>query len=432
MREKKIPTILGIVLVLFLVGALAVLTQGFDKAKSFLTRAEVGTPPSSQVETANITDSSFTVFWVTEKPSNGAVFYGKTPELEGGVAVDQRDLGGSVGNYTAHFVKVSNLTENTKYYFKVGQTQSSYGDPEKSNAPFEVSTGPQLTGENQAETLSGSALKADGSPLDDGVGSWQSPGSSKVASLINKDGTYELSVNLARTSDLSDWFEAKTNGPEKILIHSGEGQATLNCLIGQTTKLPSVKVGETIDCVEGNPESTGSSGSFGSLVKDGRSTNFGSAGEAEINIESGETVSTGLPTFSGKVAPKQVVKITIHSEEIYTGTVIADSNGSWSWAPPATLGPGEHTVTLTIVNADGTTQTVTRTFFVTAGQSILPVTAGTPSGTLSPTPTLTPTPAPTPADRLVDSGVVVPTFLALTTGFIFIILSIGAIFYGQY
>lgn len=407
MGNRKIPTFLGILMVLFLVAGVAFVTGGIDKARGFLTSASGNPPPSSVVEVANITDSSFVVFWTTVEPSGGAVFFGKTPELEAGVAVDERDLGGESGDYKTHFVRVNGLSEKTKYYFKVGQTEPSFSQ-------IETVTAPTLSTNSELESLSGSAVLANGDPVSDGVAIWQSPGSAKIAALVNTDGTFVLPLNLARNANLDSWFPSEVGNPEKVLVLSGDSEGTVNCLTGESSTLLEVRLGQTLDC---SPTAT-PSGSFKSLL--GSPSQASASGEASLNIESGESVSTGLPTFTGKVGPKQVVKIVIHSEEVYSGTVIADSKGAWSWTPPANLTPGEHTVTITVVNADGTTQTVTKTFFVTAGESILPLTSGTPSGEISTT--------PTPTDELIESGVETPTLLALTLGLLFTILSAGIIF----
>lgn len=409
-------------MVLFLVVGIAFVTGGIAKARVFLTSASGNPPPSSVVEVANLTDSSFVVFWTTAEPAGGAVFFGKTPDLEAGVAVDERDLGGKSGDYKTHFVRVNGLSEKTKYYFKVGQTEPSFSQ-------IETVTAPALSTNSELESLSGSAVLANGDPVSDGVAIWQSPGSAKIAALVNTDGTFVLPLDLARTANLASWFPSEIGSPEKVLVLSGDSEGTLNCLTSESATLLEVRLGQTLDCsptaTPSASEPTGT-GSFKSLL--GSPSPASASGEASLNIESGESVSTGLPTFSGKVGPKQVVKIVIHSEEVYSGTVIADSKGAWSWTPPANLTPGEHTVTITVVNADGTTQTVTKTFFVTAGESILPLTSGTPSGEISTTPTPIPTQTPAPTDELIESGVETPTLLALTLGLLFTILSAGIIF----
>ncbi|MBI3559417.1 hypothetical protein HY085_03395, partial [Candidatus Gottesmanbacteria bacterium] len=139
------------------------------------------------------------------------------------------------------------------------------------------------------------------------------------------------------------------------------------------------------------------------------------SGGLEVNLQDNSTMSTSLPIISGKAGPNQVVKITIHSDQIYNGQVIADPAGNWTWTPPTGLSPGQHTATITITNADGTTQTVTRTFTVPANGSILPITSGTPSAQ-----PVTPPPIPVPV-----TGALENTLIMLTAGLGFVTLGAG-------
>lgn len=413
MGKIKIPTFLGVVLVLLMVVGLFVTTQDVDKITNLLSFAEENIPPED-VTVANVTDSSFTVFWTTKIPAEGTVFYGENENLEDGAAVDERALGATGGKYTNHLVKISGLSSDTNYFFKIGQSAPM-------SQIFEAKTGPKLSA-STLEPLTGKALGATGAPLADAIASWQAPGASKVAVLTKSDGSYSLPIALARTTNLDGPYEPVAGSPEKIVIISGSEEGTINCQSGELSVMPDVKLGQTLDCTQGG-SATKEQGGFGSLVKNPTSKSS-SSDSIKLNIESGETVSTGLPTFSGKVGPKQVIKIVVHSEEVFSATVIAKPDGSWSWAPPSNLSPGEHTVTMTIVNADGTTQTVNRTFFVSSGAPLLPLTNGTPSGTQA----VTPPPQSTIDGELLQSGIEEPTILALTLGIVFIILSAGVIY----
>lgn len=447
MKQRKIPTVLGVFLVIIMLAGLFVATRGvgdLDNLRLLFTQADETKKPAN-ITLSNITGSSFTVSWTTESPSGGAVFYGNTPDLKGGIAVDERDAGQSDDLFTTHLVRVNRLEPNTTYYFKLGETSASYGNPEADNAAFEVTTGPNLSSTANLSPVSGKAFLANGQALVGGIVIWQSPGASKLSTLTKDDGSYTLSLNQARTTNLTSAFEPGVNVQEMVVISGGTNQeAVINCVVGTVSTFPSIRIGQTMDCTDENANQSASQSGMAAFseetddVIEDLETGFGSFGNLStgtsgtitentdtINIQAGETVSTGMPTFSGKVEPQQVIKIVVHSDDVYSGTVIAKSDGSWSWTPPASLTPGEHTVTITIVNSDGTTQTVERTFYVTAGEPIMPITSGTSSGTISPTPITTPTPLPT--DVLLESGVDGPTITVLLISLSFIILSIGAI-----
>lgn len=63
------------------------------------------------------------------------------------------------------------------------------------------------------------------------------------------------------------------------------------------------------------------------------------------------------PTFSGVAAPGAVVTVTVRSDPV-SCTTTADSNGNWSCTLPSDLPAGDHTVTVTIANPDGSTDTL--------------------------------------------------------------------------
>ncbi len=271
----------------------------------------------------------------------------------------------------------------------------------------------------------------------------------KIISLSKSDGTYVLPVANTRREDLQEFFDFNSTQNETITLEGGTtGKSVVSCQPGLDRPVPTVKLGENADCSK--PTSSGFKSPAGSETS--------SDGEITTNISDGETVSSPLPTVSGKAGPNQVVKIEIHSSTVYSGTVKADPSGNWSWTPPANLSPGQHTVTITIVNADGTTQTVTRTFYVGSGETILPITSGTPSATLThlaclsgscvavsgagpndcatdadcgATPSATPPPATPPASPPAipppTTGRTENTLILLTLGLIFATLGVGLI-----
>lgn len=381
-NARKIPTFLGLVGVLMLVVVVAITVRGANQITRIFSQAASPVVPSD-VGVANVTDTGATVYWVTDKSTAGSVFYGKTPSLGDGVVVDDRDLSSQNNLYPAHFVRISGLRPTTKYYFKIGVGQDTFGDPAKSGQPYEVTTGTTLPAAPVVDPIFGKVLDQTGAALSGGIIIWDTSGSSKIAALSKGDGNYVLPLGNARTAGL-DNYQSVTDGlSETIILNGGGGslQATITCKVGQDRPLPTVKLGETIDCSQKANSGAAANGSFAPPKTPGVASP--SAGIVTLDVVNGQSFPTPLPTFSGKTGPNQVVQVLVRSETPYSGTVQADPSGSWSWTPPASLAPGQHTVTITVVNPDGTTQTITRTFTVESGTSILPITSGTPSATLT-------------------------------------------------
>lgn len=343
--RKKIPTFIGLILVISLVGGLAVTTQLTQRLTNFFPQATTENtfilPPAA----ANITDKNFTVYWITASPSEGVVSYGTTASLADGVAKDE--LG------QTHFVLVGNLKPGTKYFFRVANQTAQ-----------EVTT---LTDLPVISPVYGKVT--------DGAGVLAVM--NNFAALSKDDGSFVLPV---------------VGAAGKITLYRPNQPPTI---YGQNNEKVSVFA-------------TPSSG-------------------LQVNLQNNSNVSSPLPTISGKAGPNQVVKITIHSDQVYTGQVIADPAGNWSWTPPTGLAPGLHTATITITNADGTTQTVTRTFTVAANSPILPITSGTPSAqpVAPPPPPVVPPPVPIIKTPPPVTGAVENTLIMLTAGLGFVTLGAG-------
>ena len=83
------------------------------------------------------------------------------------------------------------------------------------------------------------------------------------------------------------------------------------------------------------------------------------------------------PTFSGTAEPGATVTVTVRSDPI-TCTTTADSNGNWSCTLPSDLPPGDHTVTVRVVNPDNSIVELGPYAVVVTGSGAGVVTPATP------------------------------------------------------
>lgn len=169
---------------------------------------------------------------------------------------------------------------------------------------------------------------------------------------------------------------------------------------------------------------------------------IGAAPEAtySVQIKTNE-INTGLVATASPEIKLQgpvgtQVKITVHSATEQTTTATIGADGTVDWTPPEGLEPGQHTVTLSYVDANGVTQTYTKTFTVLAQATTpAPTLVVTPafSASASATPTVTPTTTlsatrssmPSTASGIPESGVLTPTLLLLTLGIGLFLAGIG-------
>jgi hypothetical protein len=72
-------------------------------------------------------------------------------------------------------------------------------------------------------------------------------------------------------------------------------------------------------------------------------------------LQKGESTNDTTPTLSGSAAPGDTVSILDNGKVI--GSVIADSNGKWTFTPDTALADGKHTFTVTATDAAGNART---------------------------------------------------------------------------
>ncbi|HEV8595435.1 MAG TPA: S8 family serine peptidase, partial [Thermoplasmata archaeon] len=84
-------------------------------ASTASARVEIDPPAISNVRVTGVTNAAATVTWTTDKPSDGAVYYGTTPGL-GSTVLDTTVT-------VSHSVTLTGLTTDTQYYFDVASTR---------------------------------------------------------------------------------------------------------------------------------------------------------------------------------------------------------------------------------------------------------------------------------------------------------------------
>lgn len=398
MLKKRIPTILGIFLLLIGITAGVYLVE--LGPQSLTTRATPEVVPS-QIRITNISDHSFTVSWFTETAALGFVRYGTSSSALNLSALDDREQAGSNERAcTTHHVTVDNLTGETTYYFKIisGSESSVFDDNGQS---YSVITAPSVDVEVTADTAHGSVFFPDLAVAEGALVYLTLEGGLPLSSLVAASGNWAVSLSTMRSADLSSFVSYDKN--EAILsieVLGPDGSvATVITFTANDTPVNDIVLGESYDFTAQSAENEESQFSFESISEP-------SVEEGEVTVDSpgeGEAVNTQLPEFFGEGPPGTSIEITLESEEAIQASVAVDINGQWSWAPDTAIESGEHFLSINWLDENGITRSLTRRFVVYAqGESSLPAFEATPSATLTPTPTpvelaaVTPTPTPVP------------------------------------
>ena len=397
--SKRIPTILGI---LFLVAGLGVgifiVGQGTG---GFFPKASPESTPKN-LKTTNISDSSFTISFVTDSATPGYVKYGTDEKKLKSQTSDDRDqLSGAVGQSTTHHITLRSLSPSTTYYFAIGTaSREVYTNDGK---PYTVTTAPKLGSAPEALTIYGSVITKASTPASDSIVYISVDGASPLSTLVKSSGSWAVPLSTARTTTLNSYAQINDQTQISILVQGKDASsnATAKVLVAKAQPVPTITLGQSANFLD-DSASLGQS-TDGSVSTSSETTSKFSASQLNSASESsstavaslgitfsnpaneGDEINTVRPALQGKAPAKTKLTIVVHSSQTYEGSVTTDANGNWSFTPSGNLDPGDHNVTVSYTDADGKTVTETRTFKILAmNTSTNPAFTSTPSATPTP------------------------------------------------
>ena len=447
-RRSTIPSILGILLLL---GGVALGVVGISERRTFFIKASPEEQPK-EVRVTNVTDTAFTISWVTDSKVAGFIKYGKSGGSLPEIAEDEKDGGASnQGVYDVHYVTVDGLTPSETYEFKIGSGKRIY---DNSGKAYSLETAPVLQAElgqtdlvtGRVETSAGGAAGA--------VVYLEHPRLTPLSSTVKSSGVFTISLTGARTRDLRGAYQPVAEEETfELLIEGGIlGKATGLVNMKNRENLPPISIPGTYDFSEEFPRDSGGAIILPSVIP------ISPAGEAtptpipaskfsfanlpppteseEVTVLSPsalDTVEVTQPEISGLAPPGSSLTVTVESAP-QSQQVTSDVNGRWAWTVPSGLAVGEHTLTISFVDKNGDLQKIVRKFTVSStaiegterppeqisealtftaspSATLTPVASPspTPTGLVSPSPTGTPTVVVSPTERaalpLTDDGV---------------------------
>lgn len=405
---KRIPSILGmLVLVAGLVGG-AVLVQQRQQTQP---RAAAGGEPID-LAISNIGDQSFSVSWTSAEAVTGRVLTG-TRRIN-----DVRDTQAKMTESTTHFVTIDGLDAATGYEFRL---ESGGGEYDSRGRPFAVTTAPALGGSLPVSDVAQGIVKtAEGAGAGGAIVYAQLPGGQLLSAITADSGNWVMPLSTSRMADLSGWSSYDLAATVYTIRADGgaKGKATATVMTGIDQPVPPVILGQSYDFRQsGGPASAEAPVRQASgltpveMESSLRSMfNFEDLGpvtpvSADVTLLNpaleGEKISTTKPELFGEGPKNLEVNITVESPETTKGNVVVGDDGKWKFAVPTDLAAGNHTVTLTWIDAEGVLQTLKRSFAVQAA-------SGEPAFTASPsavpTKNLTPTLGPRKAVTATTSG----------------------------
>lgn len=435
-KPRKIPTLLGIGLVVLIVGIVAVFFET-------TVRTPTGASPSlipQDVRFTNITDSSFTVTWLTQAPATGVSII-SSGQQKAQTVPDERDGNGVLGKYTTHSITFRSAKPDSEYFVKILSNGSEFQD--KNNRPYTVKTARTIpSASNGLEPAFGSVITPDNQPADGALVYVTLEGSQVLSSVVKASGSWLIPLNLVRTADLERYLNPTDRVTEDILVRSGGGDATAITDTLNDSPVPAIVIGKTYDFrkqqakktqeippVVAQATSPAASPTKTQLPLAAKPTETDVLGTQKssykINLVSpadGASLSTSLPLIQGTGIPDKVVTITLGITNPTSGTTTVGDDGLWRYTPKKHLGAGKQSVTITTVNEKNKPVAITHMFTILKnGTQVLG--EATPSATLTPTftpiPTETPVASDTPAIPV--TATTLPTTLFIVLGILLLV-----------
>lgn len=359
MQQKKIPTIVGLLLI---ISAVLLFRFAFERMTPLLSRAS-GNPSPEEVTVTNVSDTSFTVTWITRGAGVGSVRLdgGKNPLL----------YTDDSGTATTHSVTIRNLTPDTTYTYRIADEKR----------PYQTRTGPAVTGVGTTiEPAFGKVSAPDGTPIADALVYLTPDGGQMLSTVTKASGTWVIPLHLARSEDLTRYLASSSRINETILIRSPDGESSAFTDTLNDNPVPDMTIGKTYD--------------FRKIQAAAPPTVLGTAAPQIAHTVSitkpaeGVAIPSDLPLIQGTGIPGNTVLVVIGINNPTSDTVTVSDEGIFRYTPKTPLSPGKQSVTITTADANQKSVAITRTFeILKSGTQVLG--DATPSAMLAPTPTAT-------------------------------------------
>lgn len=391
-QNKKIPTLLGFVIVIFVVVFFFLLSNR-SAMPSRASKVNI-----KRTEITNLSPIQTTIYWQTDVAETGWIIYGEKSDQLNKIAFDNRDVSDQKKAYINHYVTLKNLKPGGHYYYALISANKKITKPD--GTLFEFYTPLNSQAKTKIEPATGKVLKVNLNPLADAIVLLIVDEKTYTLSTITKESG-EWLIPLNTFYDKATMEEKSFSGKERArieIISESEGISTI------TSRLEDLALKEQTSIIGKNYNLLDSSDVLSA------STHFSdqevTSGVKIIYPQEGSLIPGRRPLIKGTATPGIEISITINSPKTFSAKVIADKEGNWSYLLPENLELGKHTITVKVKNKQGNETITSRSFTIVANEGPDGKVLGEASG--SPTITYAPTSAPTSAS-VQPSATPIPT-----------------------
>ena len=402
-KERKIPTIFGLILLLLTLyfGIYSVTHRTNTSSQAS------GSCDPVNLQVTNITDKSVSISFTT------------SADCLSTISLSGQTIANNKGKGKIHYFEISSLKEFQAYTFFVISGGEKYS---ADNFNFKTAKKPnkQMPGSNLAW---GRIYNPDKTPAAEAIVYFSVAGASPLSSLVTSSGEWNIPLATSFNESLTDYFSSPSNTEENIVvINYDQIQTQVVSNTDHNNPVPDIIIGQDNFSV---PSPVAEIELPQTNLLDNE-YNFTDNNPLTIsNPSDNETLSTKRPEFFGTAKPGTELKIEVHSSVAINDSVTTNEDGTWDWAVPQDLSPGEHTVTLT----DENNNAISKKFIVLAAESNTSFTASssaTPTIKPTSTPTSIPTSIPSTSSGIPKTGntgptsvIVILSLLSLIFAFIF-------------
>lgn len=209
-----------------------------------------GKTGAESIQVANLTDTGFSVIWVSKEKEQGTVKYGTSKTSLSNTASDQRDGLTTKGSYYVHLVDITRIQPETTYYYEVVSGSNTY---DNNGAKYTLKTFATLNSPPPFESITGqiSNLPEHGEVvvlayIQDVDSSGSSGDSTKMATLIDDNGKWILSIGDSRIQNGSAYYEYTSGDSMKInLVTTFDTSLTTERMEGITERDVDIALAES-------------------------------------------------------------------------------------------------------------------------------------------------------------------------------------------
>lgn len=235
MIKNNLPTILGI---LFLLAAVAAGTLLVQYNQEYRTKASGDTSPKN-VRISNITDSSFSVSWTTDKKTAGFIKYAEKNAIK---KVKEDEI---KEDSETHFVKIDQLKQETTYQFSIVSDSTEY---DNGGGQWQTATALTTTKPPEPNIVSGVVKNEIGLPVENALVYVVFGNSTMLSTYTSGAGSWIINLSLLRDSNLLNLPNLTGASVIEISVQAGSaGVATAQVPVNLAKPTPDITLGQFHD-----------------------------------------------------------------------------------------------------------------------------------------------------------------------------------------